>query len=380
MEVVFIDSEPPGLAGGGIRTYLSLTMQACRERGIHTRIYTHNPFAYPGETAIPIGRTPVWPRVLRRLAYRFQYSENVLWEHSYWLAQELASFDSPEKVYEFADFLGYGYFTLRKPAMVHRTLLRVHTPNFLVVNSNRGLKSIISRWQCTWREKECLRKASRITVPSAEFVKEKLPWLKNWKYLPNPLPPKTSESRVIDGIIPTRMLYLGRVEPRKGVLQLVRAFLTLAATRKELSLTLVGNSVPGPYARKVRAIIDSQLPEIRCRLTWEPPCPADMRLELFARFQLLVVPSLWENSPYVYFEGMAAGLLCVGTSTGEMKAVAQVTGNPMVQKDSVDDWVRTLETVTTRPHSEVMIAQTEYLRSRRADTLNRLIANYLEMI
>ncbi len=379
MEVVFIDSEPPGLAGGGIRTYLSLTMQACRERGINTRIYTHNPHAYPGETTVSIGRKAFFPRVMRGLAYRLQYSENVLWEHSYWLAQELENFDGPEKVYEFADFLGYGFFTLRNPAMRQRTFLRIHTPNFLVAKSNRGLKSILSSWQCTWREKECLRKAYRITVPSAEFVKEKLPWLKNWKHLPNPLPLKTSELRVQDALIPTRMLYLGRVEPRKGVLQLVRAFLILAATQKELSLTLVGSHVPGSYSREVQALIDSQSPEIRSRLTWEPPCPPEMRPMLFARFQILVVPSLWENSPYVYFEGMAAGLLCVGTSTGEMKAVVQVTGNPTVQIGSLDDWVRTLEAVTTRSHPEVVIAQNEYLCSRREDTLNRLIDNYLEM-
>jgi len=91
MEVVFIDPEPPGPAGGGIRTYVKLAMEVCREAGISARAYTHNPAAYAGETALPIGRTPWPPRPLRGLAYRLGYPGVVLWEQARWLERELAA-------------------------------------------------------------------------------------------------------------------------------------------------------------------------------------------------------------------------------------------------------------------------------------------------
>jgi hypothetical protein len=84
MEVVLIDPEPPGASGGGIRTYLRLALDLCREAGLAARIYTHNPRAYAGTagtagpggpsgsgvSVLPIGRAPWPPRPLRGLAYR----------------------------------------------------------------------------------------------------------------------------------------------------------------------------------------------------------------------------------------------------------------------------------------------------------------------
>lgn len=381
MEIVFVDPEPPDRAGGGIRSYLRLALDACRLQGIAAKVYTHNPEAYPGENASPIGRKAWlrWP--WRGLAYRLGYSQNVLWEQAYWLGAELEACDAPAKVYEFADFLGYGYFALKNPTLRQRIVLRVHTPDFLVngpARKARGLRGWLTFGLGHWRESQCLNLAANITVPSAEFVKEKLPGLRNWVHIPNPLPPDspppTSIALGLDhNPGPARFLYLGRVEPRKGVLPMVRAFLRLAESRPEITLTLVGGAVSGTYAETVRALIDSQPPHIRARLVWEPPCPASQRPALFARFNTLVVPSLWENSPYVFFEGMAAGLLCVGSATGEMKAVAAITKSPMAIPGDEDDWLRVLEEVSSGAGREALPAQSAYLRKRRPEIPGQLL-------
>jgi glycosyltransferase involved in cell wall biosynthesis len=104
-----------------------------------------------------------------------------------------------------------------------------------------------------------------------------------------------------------------------------------------------------------------------------------MRPALFARFQALVVPSIWENSPYVYFEGMAAGLLCIGSATGEMKAVAHITGGPSVRPGDMDEWVLALQAATTQSSQDILLAQYAYLRTRRQNTLKRLVAYYAEV-
>ncbi|MDB5106950.1 MAG: family 2 glycosyl transferase [Fibrobacteres bacterium] len=418
MEVVFIDSEPPDAAGGGIRTYLRLALEACREAGLAARIYSHNPGAYPHERASPIGRRPCLRRPLRGLAYRMGYQENVLWEHARWLDSELQAGDGPGRVYEFCDFLGYGFFALRNPALRDRCILRVHTPNFLVASEPSGLWA---RWAArlgAWRERDCLERAARITVPSAEFVKEKLPWLTAWTHVPNPLPPEMpgaplppevpeaipalaaasglagqqdADWRAADEdpvavaernaprptrIEPDRFLYLGRVEERKGVLVLVRAFLRLAAERPYCSLTLVGGAAPGPYSASVRYLIESLPPALRPRVTWESPCAPDARPALFRRFTALVAPSLWENSPYVYFEAMAAGLHCIGSATGEMKAVAAITGSLTARPGDEEDLLRVLRAHCMGEGKKALRAQSGYLRSRRSGIPGQLIASW----
>ena len=128
-------------------------------------------------------------------------------------------------------------------------------------------------------------------------------------------------------IEPDRFLYLGRVEERKGVLILLRAFVRLAADRPYATLTLVGGASPGPYAAAVRGLIESLPAGLRHRVVLGATLPARRTARpCSGASRPWSAPSLWENSPYVYFEGMAAGLPCIGSATGEMKAVAAATG------------------------------------------------------
>jgi glycosyltransferase involved in cell wall biosynthesis len=375
MDVTYIDPEPPG-PGGGIRTYLRLALKACRDRGVAARVYTHNASAYPGEAALAIGRESWLGFPWRPLAYRLGYVENVFFEHAKWLSGELEREDRPDRVYEFADFAGYAYFALRSPVLRGRVTLRIHTPNFLVEGAARSPARILGRY----REKSCLSQARHITAPSAAFVREKLPWVRGWEHLPNPLPDFVPAPREkLPGA--QRILYLGRVETRKGVLVLLRAFLRIAESQPRATLTLVGAATPGPYARQVKSLIGSLPPEMRSRIAWEPPCPPEARAALLARFDVLAVPSLWENSPYVYFEGMAAELLCVGTATGEMREAAYVTGGLLAAPGDEEDLAEALRKACTWPDRGGLIgAQNEYLRERAQEIPGRLVAHYRRIL
>jgi glycosyltransferase involved in cell wall biosynthesis len=444
MEVVFIDPEPPGASGGGIRTYLRLALGLCRDAGVPARIYTHNPAAYPaataasgatraaGATALPIGRRPWPPRPLRGLAYRLGYSEVVLWEQALWLERELAARDTPHCVYEFADYLGYAFFALRNPRLRPRCQVRVHTPAFLIPGARESRRARLAFRLLEWRERYCLERAPLVAAPSAEFMREMLPGLKGWKHVPNLLPPDPArqapsplrqaraelserlraaalaadpgplpESGDVawsaarpdpaalaaaardasrpDRILAARFLYLGRVEPRKGVLLLVRAFARMAAGRPFASLTLAGPVGDEGYAKAVREAIAAQPPPIRARIAWEPPCPPAALPELFARHTALAVPSAWENSPYVYFEGMAAGIACIGSATGEMKAVARATGALSPLPDDEAGWAEALRAHCDGRDADVIAAQRAYLASRRAGAAAGLLAAWRAM-
>jgi glycosyltransferase involved in cell wall biosynthesis len=379
MEIVFIDSEPPAFSGGGIRTYLNLCLKICQEHGYRTKIYTHNAHAYQKENTFAIGRKPFlkWP--WRGLAYRIQYAQNVLWEHANWLNMELENNHTPDKIYEFADFLGYGFFALGNSVLKNHIIIRVHTPNFLVPYNGRQVFSRLSLWQCGWREKHCLTMAKYITVPSAEFMHEKLPGLKQWRHIPNPLPAIPGNRYSMQQSKPCHFLFIGRVEPRKGVLPLVRNFIKFASEQPSVTLTLVGGAVDGRYSKQVRDLIRSQTPSIRSRLEWKDPVSAADIPSLLTHYQVLLVPSLWENSPYVYFEAMAAGLICIGTATGEMKATARITGAPTVRPGHERDWLAALRSVFNTDGEMLLAEQAKYLSSHK-DEIPRLQLEFYRQV
>lgn len=370
-EIVFVDSEPPGPGGGGIRAYLRLALAVCREAGVEARVYTHAPEAFPGDRALPIGRRPWLPRPWRGLMYRLSYHDNALWEHARWLCDELEREHAPGRVYEFCDYQGYGYFALRSPRLRPRSVVRVHTPAYLASARPRGLREKLAAALLAYRERDCLMGRAVVALPSAAFAAERLPWLRGGVHLPNPLPPRPARPRPSGSGFRNaiRILYLGRIEARKGVLTLLAAFLKLAKEDPDISLALVGADVQ-PYAGKVRALLEACPPALRSRVDWQPPCPPESRDGLLAGFDVLAVPSLWENSPYVYFEGMAAGLVCVGSETGEMKEVAEATDGPSATPGDPEDWMRALAQAVRAcrdPESRAALvaAQSAYLDARR---------------
>ena len=64
---------------------------------------------------------------------------------------------------------------------------------------------------------------------------------------------------------------------------------------------------------------------------------------------------------------MAAGLLCLGSSTGEMKAVAKITNGPSALPGDENDWLRAMREVVNGEHWNAVAKQTTYLESKRED-------------
>ena len=179
MQLVFIDPEPPDAAGGGIRTYIRLALDLCRKQGMTGKVYTHNPSAYSGETALPIGRRAWLRSPFRGLAYRLFYGENVMWEHAYWLERELAAADAPDRVYEFCDFQGYAFFALRNRALRPRCQVRIHTPAFLVPHAPvTGLRARQSRSRHSESRPESF---ARSPVTGACGTRNAGVWMRTWQ-------------------------------------------------------------------------------------------------------------------------------------------------------------------------------------------------------
>lgn len=112
---------------------------------------------------------------------------------------------------------------------------------------------------------------------------------------------------------PPRVLYVGLLTPRKGVLDLLEATRLLRERGVQHETWLLGGTPDeGPAAEaEVRAALDGSAKLLGTR------APQDMPAE-FAAADLFCLPSWWEAMPLSVLEAMAAGLPVVATDVGDV--------------------------------------------------------------
>jgi glycosyltransferase involved in cell wall biosynthesis len=144
---------------------------------------------------------------------------------------------------------------------------------------------------------------------------------------------------------PPRVLFVGLLTPRKGVLDLLAAsrLLTERGVAHELRL-LGGTPDEGPAAEaEVHAAVEGT-----ARLLGTRP-PEDMPAE-YAAADVFCLPSWWEAMPLSVLEAMAAGLPVVATDVGDVRRVVLdgVTGLVVPARD-VEALADRLQTLLTDP-------------------------------
>jgi len=136
--------------------------------------------------------------------------------------------------------------------------------------------------------------------------------------------------------------FVGRIEPRKGPLDLVRAAPQIRAGRPDVRIVLVGDdpydSAP-EYAAEVRGAQDVE------HIPWVPDGAAVMR-----HLDVLVAPSRQEPFGTVLAEAMAAGTPVVATRVGGLAEVVadRVTGRLVTPGDPAELAAAVLEVLADR--------------------------------
>jgi len=148
------------------------------------------------------------------------------------------------------------------------------------------------------------------------------------------LPQPTAASASAGGASPSGFVFLGRLEARKGVLQLMRAWEAVEANTSTVSLTIMGD---GPL---MPAVVDwaSERPERRLVVGWVDHAHV---LEFVARSTILVAPSVpegrWrEQIGLPIEEGLSQGLTIVTTDQTGLAAWLRETGHFVIPVGVVD--------------------------------------------
>lgn len=126
-----------------------------------------------------------------------------------------------------------------------------------------------------------------------------------------------------------RLVYAGRIEPRKGVAYLLRAFAKIAPEYPEVILELAGRDTHHPaLGKSCSEVFLKPVPEaLQERVHFLGPVPREQLWQLYREADIGVVPSLWEPFSFACQEMMASGLPVVATIEGGMAEMIDSSKN-----------------------------------------------------
>jgi glycogen(starch) synthase len=265
------------------------------------------PEQHPG---FPFGCMSYWP------ALSYQFADQVV--------ERIDRFGPPGAI-EVQDYNAVGYFLLQRKLLGEPRLaevpvvVQIHSPAFGVRLANKSPQYVLPDYWVGQMERSCLLSADSLLCPSA--------FLTNWlsrdeAALPPatvlPLPHAHAEPLARD---PSEddVVYVGRLEVRKGVIPLVEGCARLWKEGRTFRLTLVGEDRRyDPLGMPVGQYLKRRFAHHveAGRLVFAGAlAPAEVRDRIF-RAWCTVVPSLWENYPYACIEAMSLGKVVLASLSG----------------------------------------------------------------
>ncbi|MFF0829623.1 glycosyltransferase family 4 protein [Brevibacillus sp. NPDC003359] len=162
-----------------------------------------------------------------------------------------------------------------------------------------------------------IRSASQIIVPSRWQIaatRGRYPHTTIHKFsvIPHGVKPITKQSKAA----PTKLLYVGRLIPSKGIDALIKAIGLLSRNQKRVHVTIVGSG-NASYQRKLKAL--TRRVGVTKRIRWVKQCKFGAVQRMYASYGAVIVPSKKESFCLVALEAMANGVPLISTLSGGLK-------------------------------------------------------------
>ncbi len=326
---------PPDTSYGGIATYMYQIATTLSKIGHHVEVFASSPYRCSTETedGIIVHRIIEENRQNRR-----NFSSRIAQVFADRHAQ--VNFD----VLEGAEASAHARGTVQLVPDIP-LVIKLHTPTFMISDINYiepSLTMKVRRYLGAIRKGEMPKpfarlsydinsdverlhtlEADEITTPSTALG-DKL--IEAWGlpkdrvfHIPNPYIPSPELLDIALETYTNRVTFIGRLEVRKGILDLAKSIPMILRQNPQTKFCFVGKALPSPQpGLDMQQYLEKKLWRYRKSLEFIGSVPLDKIPSILSNTDICVFPSIWENFPNVCLESMAAGRGIVGSSAGGM--------------------------------------------------------------
>ncbi len=330
---------------GGIATYAAATADAWGAAGHVVRVFVYDP-AVPGAALV---REP--PRDVLTVVrfgegyaldptWRLEGVARRAWQYAAAVAEEITRVGPPD-VIEAQDYQAVGYFMAMRrlthdPVFAQVPLVvTVHAPKFLLDAYEQAPVHRLPDFWVGEMERATLAAADGVIFPSqyvADAVGQQVT-PQRAAVIPNPYGGAAATRPVDHSAVANRVVFVGRLQRLKGVVELFDAMARLWDRGRTPVLDVVaGDSWYHPQAQGMRAYLGSRYaPYVdRGLVVFHGRLSADAAAEVARRAPVAVVPSLFENLPYTVLEAMARGQVVVAADAGGQRELIRSGENAIL--------------------------------------------------
>ncbi len=340
MRIALISYEfPPETGGGGIGTYLAQIAPLLAALG-------HDVFVFSGSRTVFTRHEPLPNLQVFRIPCTDSPSFRDAVVPVFNAEHAARAFD----VCEGTDFDASALSVKRAhPALP--CVVKLHTPRFVIDELHQRPPTLFKKMRMTlgaWRrgrrfhtasireqpaareEIAFLNIADEIAAPSQAIADAAFTWVqrdpRRVSVFPYPYVPSEELLAIPVKTETRRITFLGRLEERKGVLDLAEAIPLVLARNPDCRFRFIGRAMHSPRTgTDMRDYLRSRLYAHRNSVDFTGVLAPEGIPAALAETDVLVAPSHWESFGLVCCEGMAAGRAVIGSANGGM---AEIIGTP----------------------------------------------------
>lgn len=350
--ICFISREyPPETGWGGIGSYVYEMAHGLRGLGHQVSVISQAVGTQPSiydDNGVTVCRVPVPP--MERLRFFWRYTHHIpLFAIAAFRAFRMIHRRHPVDIIEAAEYNAES-FVAQLLRVAPPIVVRLHTPMKAIdlLNGKRPSKKFLY-----WCENWAITHAAAVSAPSHAVVQktfEEFPILRREvSVIPNPL--NTALYRC-NGVRkkPETVLFVGRLEKRKGIDVLSGALPLILDRRPTVQFWFVGGDGLHESGLRWSEYIRTIVPEDFHEQLIFQRVERSKLPGIMAAAALAVFPSHWENFPYVLLETMSSGTPALVSVSG---------GMPEIVDDSVNGFYLEHNTPECLAHTVLRILSNE---------------------